>query len=103
MKQKMMIEVVFYVAVPLILGLAVTYASVYYLHPLSPSDWYRYGFPFGWKNTEATGVGHDSPIFTFYSPTEFALDVLFWYGISLLLLIAIAYSLRLTRSLRIRR
>ena len=84
-------KVVIYVVVPLILGLAITYSSIYYLHPLNPTDWYRYGFPFGWKNTEATGVGHDTPIFTFYNPAGFVLDVLVWYGISLVLLIVITH------------
>jgi hypothetical protein len=99
MKQKMKTKVVIYIVVPLILGLAITYTSIYYLHPLSPTDWYRYGFPFGWRNTEATGEGYGTPILTFYNPTGSVLDVLFWYGLSLLLLIVIArWSIRVPKS-----
>ena len=87
----MKIKAILYIVLPLILGLVITYAGMYFLHPLDPSDWYRYGFPVGWKNVEATGAGYGTPMFTFYNPTGFLLDVLFWYGIALVLVVIVTY------------
>jgi hypothetical protein len=95
MKQKMKTKVILYIMMPLILGLFITYTSVYFLHPVDPADWYRYGFPLGWKNIEATGEGYGTPTFTFYDPTGFVLDALFWYSIVLVLTVVITHSLRL--------
>ena len=81
---------VFYVVMPLILGLIITYVSVYLLHSLDSKDWHRYGFPVGWKNMEATGEGYGTPTFTFYNPAGFVLDVLFWYGIALVIIVVVA-------------
>jgi hypothetical protein len=94
MKQKMEIKAILYIAMPLILGVIMTYIGVHSLHPLDPNDWHRYGFPIGWKNIEATGAGYDTPIFTFYNPAGFVLDVLFWYGIALVIIIVVTYSAR---------
>jgi hypothetical protein len=76
----------------LILGLVLANESIYFLHPLDPSDWYRYGFPVGWKNIEATGFGYHSTIFTFYNPAGFVLDVLFWFGATLFLITVVKYG-----------
>ena len=91
-------KVILYVIVSLVLGLLAAYESVYFLHPLSSSDWYRYGFPLGWKNMEATGFGYDTPTFTFYNPTGFVLDVLFWFGVTLTLVAVATCSLRARNS-----
>jgi len=93
-KQKTRIKAILYTVVPLILGLIIAYAGVYSLHPLDPNDWYRYGFPIGWKNIEATGEGYDTPTFTFYSPAGFVLNVLFWYTIALVIIVIITHSAR---------
>jgi hypothetical protein len=92
MKQKMIIKAVLYVVVPLILGLVITYAGVYWLHPIDSNDWYRFGFPVGWKNVEATGEGYGTPIFTFYNPAGFALDALFWYGVVLVITVVFTHT-----------
>jgi hypothetical protein len=89
---KMKAKAILYLAIPLFLGAIIAYMSVYSLHPLDPNDWYRYGFPIGWKNTEATGEGYDTPIFTFYNPTGFVLDVLFWYSIILFITGAVMHT-----------
>ena len=94
MKQKMKNKSILYIAVPLILGLIITYAGMYFLHPLDSNDWYRYGFPVGWKNVEATGEGYGTPTFAFYNPAGFALDVLFWYGIILIIIVIVTYCAR---------
>ena len=94
----MKVRAILYIALPLILGLIIAYASMYFSHPLDPGDWYRYGFPVGWKNIEATGGGYDTPTFTFYNPAGFLLDVLFWYGVTLFLIAVITYSVAHTKS-----
>ncbi len=94
MKQKMKIKAILYIVVPLILGLIITYAGMYFLHPLDSNDWYRYGFPVGWKNIEATGEGYSTPAFTFYNSAGFVLDVLFWYGIVLIIVVVANHGAR---------
>lgn len=89
MKQKMKNIVVFYIAMPLILGLIITYVSGYFLHPLNPNDWYIDGFPAGWKKVEATGIPPNPPIFTFFNPVGFVLDALFWCGVVSVIVVVI--------------
>jgi hypothetical protein len=85
MKRKIRNIAMFYVAVPLILGLIVTYISGYFLHPLDPNDWYFDGFPVGWKKLEGTGLPPHPQVFTFFNPLGFALDVLFWCSATLVI------------------
>jgi hypothetical protein len=85
MKWKIRNIAMFYVAVPSILGLIVTYISGYFLHPLDPNDWYFDGFPVGWKKLEGTGLPPHPQVFTFFNPLGFAADVLFWCGATLVI------------------
>ena len=85
MKRKIRNIAMFYVAVPLILGLIVTYISGYFLHPLDPNDWYFDGFPVGWKKLEGTGIPPHLQVFTFFNPLGFAADVFFWCGATLVI------------------
>jgi hypothetical protein len=90
MKRKIRNIAVSYVAVPLILGLIMTYISGYFLHPLNPNDWYD-GFPVGWRKLEGTGIPPHPQVFTFFNPLGFALDVLFWYGATLVIVVIIGH------------
>jgi hypothetical protein len=91
MKWKIRNIAMFYVAVPLILGLIMTYISGCLLHSLDPNDWYFDGFPVGWRKQEGTGIPPHPQVFTFFNPSGFALDVLFWCGATLVIVVVLGH------------